>query len=179
MCGIAGIIRPGAAQVDEREIRCMTDALQHRGPDGSGLLVRGPVAIGHRRLAIIDPAGGQQPLSNEDGTVWITFNGEVYNHRELRQQLESLGHRFATRCDTEVVVHAYEQWGQACLRRLRGMFALAIVDVGRRAVLLARDPVGIKPLCYRVGKDYVAFASELAALRQVDDATPQGDPRAI
>lgn len=157
----------------------MTDAVRHRGPDGEGLFIRDRVALGHRRLSIIDPKGGKQPMSNEDGTVWVTYNGEIYNFRELRTDLEVRGHRFVTNCDTEVVVHAYEEWGCECVKRFRGMFAFGIADFTKRRIFLARDHFGIKPLFYRQGRDYFAFASELAALRAVDDECPAGNVQAV
>lgn len=157
----------------------MTRALAHRGPDGEGFFIRDGVALGHRRLAIIDLEGGRQPLSNEDGSVWITFNGEIYNYRELRTQLETAGHRFATHSDTEVIVHGYEQWGAALANRLRGMFAFAVADFSARRVFLARDHFGIKPLYYRGGPGFFAFASELPALRQVDAPSPRGRLEAV
>ncbi|NQT93562.1 MAG: asparagine synthase (glutamine-hydrolyzing) [Lentisphaerae bacterium] len=179
MCGIVGIIRWDGAEASDGEVQRMTDAVAHRGPDGQGIFVRGGVGLGHRRLAIIDPAGGHQPMSNEDGSVWITYNGEVYNFKEIRAELAGHGHRFATRCDTEVVVHAFEQWGSDCVRRFRGMFAFAAVNFRTREMLLARDHFGIKPLYYRKGGNYLAFASELAALRQVDDECPTGNIEAV
>lgn len=157
----------------------MVDALAHRGPDGAGVWVRNGVAMGHRRLSIIDLAGGGQPMANEDGRIQVTFNGEIYNFRQLRGELKRLGHQFRTDCDTEVIVHAYEQWGSNCVNRFRGMFAFAIADTIRRRVLLARDHLGVKPLYYRVGNGYFAFASELNALRQVDDDIPKGNPLAV
>jgi asparagine synthase (glutamine-hydrolysing) len=179
MCGIAGILRWGKRPEDGREIEAMTRAVAHRGPDGEGFFRRDGIALGHRRLSIIDLEGGKQPMSNEDGQVWVTFNGEIYNYRELRAELEAAGHRFSTRSDTEVLVHAWEQWHEQCLGRLRGMFAFAIADFGGRTLFLARDHFGIKPLFYRRGRDYLAFASELAALRAVDDGPPPGRLEAI
>lgn len=182
MCGIAGILRwNGQQQQQSRqlEIERMTKAVAHRGPDGEGFLLRGAVAFGHRRLAIIDPTGGHQPMPNEDETLWITYNGELYNFRELKYELEQKGHRFLTRCDTEVIIHAYDEWGPECVKRFRGMFAFALADFRNRRVLLARDHFGIKPLYYRKGADYLAFASELPALRQVDDSAPAGNLQAV
>jgi asparagine synthase (glutamine-hydrolysing) len=179
MCGIVGIVRWGATPVTDGEIQRMTDAVAHRGPDGQGTLVRDGVALGHRRLAIIDLEAGAQPLSNEDGNVWVTYNGEIYNYRELARELAGLGHIFRTHCDTEVIVHAYEEWGDDCVKRFRGMFAFAIADFRRRRVLLARDHFGIKPLYYRIGSDYLAFASELSAIRAVDDIAPVGSLQSI
>ncbi len=179
MCGIAGIVRAEQTAIHDREIRRMTRSLAHRGPDGEGIFLHHNVAIGHRRLSIIDLDGGHQPMSNEDQSIWITYNGEIYNYRELADQLASLGHRFKSRSDTETIIHAYEQWGDGFVRRLRGMFAFALVDTRRRRVLLARDRVGIKPLYYRIGRNYFAFASELATLLHVHDASPNGDCRAL
>jgi asparagine synthase (glutamine-hydrolysing) len=179
MCGIAGILRWGERPVERPEIEAMTSALRHRGPDGQGVLIREPVALGHRRLSIIDLATGAQPMSNEDGQVWVTFNGEIYNYRDLARELSALGHRFASRSDTEVIVHAYEQWGTACVERFSGMFAFAVLDLVQRRLFIARDPLGIKPLVYRVGEGFFAFASELSALRAVEAPTPRGDPYAI
>lgn len=157
----------------------MTRALAHRGPDGEGIHVTGNVALGHRRLAIIDPEGGTQPMANENGRIWVSYNGEIYNFRELRAELAAKGHRFRTRCDTEVIVHAYEAWGDAFLERLRGMFAFAVVDLERRRLLLARDHFGIKPLFYRQGPGYLGFASELGALRQIEDSPPVGSLQSV
>ncbi len=179
MCGIAGIIGRQSRTDAQRRIERMTAALAHRGPDGCGHLVRGRVALGHRRLSIIDLEGGRQPLANEDESVRVTFNGEIYNHAELADQLRAAGHVFRTRCDTEVIVHAYEQWGPDCVERFRGMFAFAVADFRARRVLLARDHFGIKPLHYRIGPGRLSFASELPALRQADDATLMGDPLAV
>lgn len=179
MCGIAGIIRFDDQPVSRDEITRMTRAIAYRGPDGEGFLVRSPLALGHRRLSIIDLDGGAQPLSNEDGEIWVTFNGEIYNYRTLRDELRGYGHVFKTASDTEVIVHAYEQWGADCVQHLRGMFAFAIADFKNRRVWLARDPVGIKPLVYRVDDGYFAFGSELAVLRAVEAPTPTGDLTAV
>jgi len=164
MCGIAGSISE-ASGVAGHPIRPLIDVQRHRGPDGWGEWSDGVCALGHRRLAIIDLSeAGRQPLSNQDGTVWITFNGEVYNFQALRGELESLGYRFRTRTDTEVIVYAYEQWGTECVKRLRGMFAFAIWDRRRRRLFLARDRVGKKPLCYTRAGGRFLFASELQGL---------------
>lgn len=179
MCGIAGILRWEPPLVREREIERMTQAISHRGPDGVGFMVRDGLALGHRRLAIIDPETGQQPMTNEDETIWISYNGEMYNFLELREELEQKGHRFVTRSDTEVVVQAYAQWGAECVKRFRGMFAFALADLKQRKLLLARDHFGIKPLYYRRGAGYLAFASELPALREVADAAPSGNLEAV
>jgi asparagine synthase (glutamine-hydrolysing) len=165
MCGICGILNTDGRAGEEAVLRSMTAAIAHRGPDGEGFHLRGPVGLGHRRLAIIDPECGAQPMGNEDGSVWITYNGEIYNFKEIRAELETRGHVFRTRSDTEMVAHAYEEWGADCLRRFRGMFAFAIADHRRRELFLARDPLGIKPLFYFYEKSTFAFASELQALR--------------
>jgi asparagine synthase (glutamine-hydrolysing) len=157
----------------------MTASLAHRGPDGSGTVIRGEAGLGHRRLAIIDLESGRQPIGNEDGTVQITCNGEIYNYVELRHELQQKGHRFATRSDTEVVVHAYEEWGLACVQRLRGMFAFALADFAKRRLVLARDHFGIKPLYYRLRPGRLTFASELSALRRDGAAPPAGSLQAI
>ncbi len=167
MCGISGIVNTNGVAPDEAVLRSMTAAIAHRGPDGEGVHIQGAVGLGHRRLAIIDPRCGAQPMSNEDGAVWITYNGEIYNFQELRSELEKRGHRFHTHSDTEMVVHAYEEWGVHCLKRFRGMFAFAIADYRKRELFLARDPLGIKPLYYALGSNLLAFASELQALRRV------------
>jgi asparagine synthase (glutamine-hydrolysing) len=163
VCGIAGIAsRDGA--VDRERLRAMSATLVHRGPDSDGELLDGPVVLAARRLSIIDLEGGDQPIANEDGTVHVVHNGEIYNHRELRAELEGAGHRFSTRCDTEVLVHLYEEHGEGFAKRLRGMFAVAIWDSRRRQLVLARDRFGIKPLYYRDEAGELAFASELRAL---------------
>jgi len=159
---------------DQFEIERMTAAVAHRGPDGVGFLRRDNVALGHRRLAIIDPKGGHQPMSNGDETIWITYNGEMYNYLELKEELRQKGHEFVTNSDTEVVIHAYQEWGAECLSKFRGMFAFGLADFRGRKLFLARDHFGIKPLYYRVGDGYLAFASELTALREVDDLVPAG-----
>jgi asparagine synthase (glutamine-hydrolysing) len=179
MCGIAGILRWSDPPLWQGEIERMTAAISHRGPDGVGFLQRDGVALGHRRLAIIDPELGQQPMANEDETIWLIYNGEMYNFRELREELRGEGHRFETNSDTEVVIRAYEEWGAQCVKRFRGMFAFALADFKNRRLLLARDHFGIKPLYYRAGAGYLAFASELSALRRVDDAPPAGNLEAV
>src|SRR5437588_9312365 len=137
MCGIAGIVRWQGEPLRRGEIERMTEAVSHRGPDGVGSLRRDCVALGHRRLAIIDPELGQQPMTNKDETVWLIYNGEMYNFLELRDELRQKGHRFETRSDTEVVVHAYEEWGAECVKKFRGMFAFALADFKERRLLLA------------------------------------------
>lgn len=191
MCGIAGASWTSNAEpLPEFVLKKMTDVLFHRGPDDAGAFFsksnsdvgtrgRDGAALGFRRLSIIDLSGGHQPLSNEDETVWIAFNGEVYNYRELKPELESLGHQFRTASDTECIVHAYEQWGHDCVLHLRGMFAFAIWDERRRRLFLARDRMGQKPLVYRVADGRLLFASELKALIQVPGAPRDIDPRAV
>ena len=167
MCGICGIASTRGA-VDPERLGRMSATLHHRGPDSSGSHIDGGVAIAARRLAIIDLTGGDQPIGNEDGTVFVVQNGELYNYRELMHELERAGHRFHTRCDTEVLVHGYEQWGSKLWERLRGMFAVAVWDAREQRLVLARDRFGIKPLYYRDADGELAFASEL-------DALPQGE----
>ena len=164
MCGIAGILNLSGQQVDEARLARVRDTLSHRGPDGEGAVVLGCAALGHRRLAIVDVSGGAQPMSNEDGTVWIVVNGEIYNHAALRADLETRGHRFKTRSDSEVIVHLYEEEGERCVERLRGMFAFAVWDGGRGRLLLARDRLGIKPLYYARASGELVFASEIKAI---------------
>jgi asparagine synthase (glutamine-hydrolysing) len=168
MCGITGILGfDDALAVDAAVVTRMTDALRHRGPDDAGIHVRPDhrVALGHRRLSIIDlTQAGHQPMANEDGTVWITYNGEVYNHLELRAELEARGHRFKSRTDTEAILHLYEEEGARCVRRLHGMFAFAIFDGRRRELLLVRDRLGVKPLYYCLLPRGVLFGSEVKAI---------------
>jgi asparagine synthase (glutamine-hydrolysing) len=164
MCGIAGIVNMDGRPVARAELAAMTDALAHRGPDGDGLHLDGPVGLGQRRLAIIDLVGGIQPMANEDDSVWVSFNGEIYNYKELHRDLESRGHRFRSCSDTEVIVHAYEEWGARCVEHFRGMFAFAIHDRRRGEVFVARDRLGIKPLVYSRQANRIAFASELQSL---------------
>jgi asparagine synthase (glutamine-hydrolysing) len=172
MCGIAGVLRQDHVPVDARLLRRMTGAIAHRGPDGEGFRVDGAVGLGHRRLAIIDLVTGAQPMGSEDGGAWIIYNGEVYNYRELREELAALGFAFRTTSDTEVILRAYEAWGVDCLPRLRGMFAFAVWDARRRRLLLARDRVGIKPLVYAWDGRALRFASEPKALL-ADPAVPR------
>ncbi len=178
MCGIAGILRFDRPPL-ESEVRRMADSLAHRGPDGEGIFVRERVGLGHRRLAIIDLATGDQPMHSADGNLSIVFNGEIYNYRELRDDLYKLGREFRTQSDTEVILAAYAQWGADCVKRLRGMFAFCLVDFGRRRWLLARDHFGIKPLFIRRCGQFVAFGSELSAVRAADDKPLRGRLAAI
>jgi asparagine synthase (glutamine-hydrolysing) len=168
MCGIAGIIK-SAGVVYRQEIQAVTDALQHRGPDGEGIFVHDNIGIGHRRLAIIDIEGGKQPLHSIDTTLAITFNGEIYNYLELKKELTLKGYCFTTHSDTEVVLYSYQEWGTACVSKLRGMFAFGIVNLITREVFLARDHFGIKPLVYAMQNGVFCFASELQALKKVKE----------
>ncbi len=180
MCGICGIV-----DFERRErmspdiVSRMNDTIQHRGPDDAGVYVASSVGLGHRRLSIIDVAGGHQPLSNEDGTVWVLLNGEIYNYMELRERLLSHGHRFVTKSDTEAIAHLYEESGEDCFAQLRGMFSIAIWDARARKLVLARDRVGKKPLFYYSDGKRVLFGSELKALLAGGDLPRDLDPYAV
>ena len=165
MCGIVGFSFPDSPSAVTPVLKDSVQSLSHRGPDGSGMLVRDRIALGHSRLAIIDLGGGAQPMESADGRHAITFNGEIYNYREIRDELTGKGHTFRTQSDTEVILEAYREWGKACVRRLRGMFAFAIADYQARKLFLARDHLGIKPLLYAQIGERFAFASEFQALR--------------
>ena len=174
MCGIAGMVdlRPGLPSA-EAVVGRMTDTLSHRGPDDAGLLVDPPAVIGHRRLSVFDlSSAGHQPMATDDAALWITYNGEVYNHIELAAELRSRGHRFRSSCDTEVLLRAYEEWGAAALSRLNGDFAFAIWDRRRRTLFCARDRFGVKPFYYTVAGDRFRFANEIKALL-VDGTVPR------
>lgn len=165
MCGIAGQLSlDPTAVLNESDVRPMCDVIVHRGPDDQGFLVDGPLAMGMRRLSIIDLAGGHQPQFNEDKTIAVIQNGEIYNFQELREELETKGHTFATNSDTEAIVHLYEEYGTACVEKLRGMFAIAIWDAPKRRLMLARDRLGIKPLYYGHANGRLQFGSELKSL---------------
>ncbi len=181
MCGLAGILDPDAArEVDQSLLRRMTEALAHRGPDGDGFHVEPGLGLGHRRLAIIDPRAGRQPMYNEDGSVVLVFTGMIYNFQELMPELRALGHVFRTRCDTETIIHAWEEWGPDCLERLDGMFALALWDRARQTLFLARDRLGKKPLYHASLPDgRFVFASEMGALRQIEDLPRGLSPTAV
>ncbi len=181
MCGIAGVVNLSAAVAPPpRELVArMVRAMRHRGPDEFGLYRDGRAALGHARLSIVDLAAGQQPLSNEDGTLWVVFNGEVFNHVELRAELEAAGHRFRTRCDTEVIVHAWEQWGAACLPRFNGQWAFALWDSARARLVLARDRVGVRPLHVHADRSRLRFASEAKALFADPDVRRAIDPAGL
>lgn len=178
MCGITGIMR-FKRSADEVEIKRMCSAMAHRGPDGEGVLLHEGVALGHRRLSIIDLEGGRQPLCTADRKKWIVFNGEIYNYRELRVQLEKRGYRFQSHSDTEVLLYAYAEWGKECLGKLRGMFAFAILDIDRGELFLARDPFGIKPLLMYKDDSCLGFASELGSLKAITGFDKTINPDAI
>jgi asparagine synthase (glutamine-hydrolysing) len=185
MCGIAGFVESARVSTplprDEGHalVHAMCDSIRHRGPDDEGVLVEDGVGIGMRRLSIIDLSTGHQPIHNEDRTIWIVFNGEIYNYRELREILESAGHRFYTNTDTETIVHAYEQWGAAAIGRLRGMFGLAIWNRRDRSMLIARDRIGIKPLYYAEAAGRLYFGSELKTILCAPDVPRELDPAAL
>jgi asparagine synthase (glutamine-hydrolysing) len=166
MCGICGIFDLNGNAIESGLLERMATVIRHRGPDGHGQFIDGEIGLGHRRLSIIDLDGGAQPIGNEDETLQLVFNGEIYNFVELRKELEAFGHRFKTRSDTEVIVHAYEQWGTDCAKRFNGMFAFAIWSVRKRELFLARDHLGIKPLYYVTVGNRLLFASEIKALIQ-------------
>jgi asparagine synthase (glutamine-hydrolysing) len=165
MCGIAGIVAGDRLSVGEpARARLMAETLVHRGPDDHGMHCDAQACLTHRRLSIVDLATGRQPLSNEDGTIWVVYNGEIYNHAAVRADLVRSGHRYRTQSDTETIVHAYETWGDRCVRHLRGMFAFALWDAPRRRLLLARDRLGVKPLYWTLADGRLAFASEIKAV---------------
>jgi asparagine synthase (glutamine-hydrolysing) len=165
VCGIAGIVAADRLLADDRErVTRMRDIIAHRGPDDAGIFADDRAVLGHRRLSIVDLAAGHQPLANENDTIWIVFNGEIYNHQAVRSELESAGHTYKTRSDTETILHAYEQWGDRSVEHLRGMFAFAIWDAPRRRLLLARDRLGVKPLYWAMAGDRLIFGSEIKAI---------------
>ena len=164
MCGIAGFVTVRPMEPNRPLIERMTDIIRHRGPDDSGFYQDNWASLGHRRLSIVDLATGQQPMSNEDGGLWITYNGELFNHADLRPILEQAGHRYATRSDTEAILHAFEEYGPGCLDRFRGMFSFAIWDKNARRLFCARDRLGKKPFYYYWDGSLFAFASEIKAL---------------
>lgn len=181
MCGIAGIVDlADRRRVDEALLRRMNDRQSHRGPDGEGFHFEPGMGFGHRRLSIIDLEGGAQPMFNEDGSVVVTYNGEMYDFADLREELRAAGHVFATRCDTEVIVHAWEQWGESCVGRLMGMFAFAVWDRNQETLFLARDRFGKKPLYYsKLESGHLVFASELKALLAHPGISREIEPTAV
>jgi asparagine synthase (glutamine-hydrolysing) len=176
VCGIAGFISIKQSYPARELLRRMTDVLTHRGPDGFGYFEDEHAHFGHRRLAIIDVTAGAQPMSNEDKTVWVTYNGEIYNHDHLRESLIRAGHTYETRCDTETILHAYEQFGESCVDQFRGMFSFAIWDQRRRRLMCGRDRLGIKPFYYFWNGRVFVFASEIKAILLHPDVTPDLNP---
>ena len=181
MCGISGVVDlAGTREIDRTTLERMTDLQQHRGPDGRGFHYGKGIGLGHRRLSIIDVAGGAQPIYNEDRTVAVTYNGEIYNYQGLMGSLVASGHSFETKSDTEVIVHGWEQWGESCVEKFNGMFAFAVWDDRQKTIFLARDRLGIKPLYYAVTKtNYLVFGSELKAILAFPDISRELDPEAI
>ncbi len=180
MCGICGIIyREKKQRVDQAFLKKMCDVITHRGPDDEGTYVHQNIGLGMRRLSIIDLSTGKQPISNEDDAIWIVFNGEIYNHKSIRADLEKLGHRFKTQTDTEAIVHAYEEYGESCVQKLNGMFAFAIWDNRNHTLFLARDRLGIKPLYYLFDKNRFIFGSEIKSILQAGDVPKRIDLQAL
>ena len=181
MCGICGKLNLGSDSppVIEANLRSMLNSIGHRGPDEDGIYRSGPVGLGHRRLKIIDLHSGQQPMSNEDNSIWVIYNGEVYNYRELRAGLIQKGHKFKTASDTETIVHLYEEFGAQCVQHLRGMFSFALWDTKKKELLLARDRVGIKPLYYRQTEESLIFASEIKAILTDPSVVAEVEPNHI
>jgi len=180
MCGIVGVLNlKDHPPVDEAVLRQMLGMIRHRGPDEFGLYRDAQVGLGSARLSIIDLSGGQQPMTNEDETLWIVFNGEIFNYIELRPDLEARGHRLATNCDTEIILHLYEDYGPDCLRFLNGQFAIAIWDARNRSLFLARDRLGIRPLFYTIHEDRLIFGSEVKSLLAYPGVAAELDPVAV
>ena len=180
MCGIAGQFNFQRHEPVEREtIVRMARSIAHRGPDDEGFFISGPVGLGFRRLSIIDLAGGHQPMSDAQETVWVIFNGEIYNYRELRNQLQSKGHQFRTSSDTEVIIHGYKQWGSDVFNHLNGMFGLAIWDVHKERLIVARDAMGIKLIYYKIDNGALTFGSEIRAILAAQKSQPDVDPMAL
>jgi asparagine synthase (glutamine-hydrolysing) len=180
MCGICGQFNfKNLAPVRRQDIVAMAESIRHRGPDDEGYYLSGPLGFGFRRLSIIDLAGGHQPMSDPEETVWVVFNGEIYNFRELRRELEGYGYVFRTNSDTEVIIHGFKQWGDDVLNRLNGMFGLAIWDARQKRLVLARDPFGIKLLYYRVDGGALYFGSEMRAVRAAMHEKPEIDPGSL
>jgi len=179
MCGICGIYNFDGQMVDKELLQKMNNTLIHRGPDGEGYFIDSNIGLGHRRLSIIDLEGGKQPMGNEDGSIQVVFNGEIYNFLELKKDLEGKGYHFRTRSDTETIIYGYEEWGEDFIQKLRGMFAIVLWDSRRRKLLLIRDRVGKKPLYYYLGKDRILFASEIKALISDKRIPREIDPVAL
>src|SRR5690242_696800 len=180
MCGICGIFEyERRTEIPGELVHKMNQTIVHRGPDDGGVFVGEGIGLGHRRLSIIDLAGGHQPMCNEDGTVWVLLNGEIYNYPELRAELLQRGHVFTTKSDTEAIVHAYEDFGESCFSKLRGMFSIALWDSRQRKLVLARDRVGKKPLFYFNSGKQILFGSELKALLAAGTVPRTMDARAV
>jgi len=179
MCGICGVFDISGKHVEASLVQRMASCLKHRGPDGAGSYVSGEIGLGHRRLSIIDLEGGSQPISNEDDSLTVVFNGEIYNYVELRQELKKNGHVFKTKSDTEVIVHGYEQWGLDCANHFNGIFAFALWDRNRRQLVLARDHLGVKPLYYVIVRNRLLFASEIKALLTDPECPRRVDVRSL
>ncbi len=179
MCGIAGMVVRDDELAEASEVRRMCDTIVHRGPDDEGIYARGAVGLGMRRLSIIDVAGGRQPIHNEDKSIWLVFNGEIYNFLELRKELQDRGHQFYTHTDTEVIVHLYEEMGSDCIAKLRGMFAIALYDERKNSLLLARDRLGKKPLHYALASGRFLFGSEIKTLLAVAPELAEIDPEGL
>jgi asparagine synthase (glutamine-hydrolysing) len=179
VCGIAGLIGRSGEQIDAALVHRMCQTIVHRGPDDEGMYVRGPVGLGMRRLSIIDLSGGHQPIHNEDQSIWVVYNGEIYNFPELRRELESRGHKFYTHSDTEMIVHLYEEMGADCVKKLRGMFAIALYDERKKSLLLARDRLGKKPLHYALSNGRLLFGSEIKSLLAVEPDLLKLNPQAL
>src|SRR5437588_1759145 len=180
MCGICGQLNFARSEPVEPDIvRHMTNSIAHRGPDDEGYFFSGPLGLGFRRLSIIDLAGGHQPMSDAEETIWVIFNGEIYNFKELRAELEKRGHHFRTRCDTEVIVHGYKEWGTDVLSHLNGMFGVAIWDVKKQRLVVARDAMGIKLIYYRVANGQLTFGSEIRPILTAQESKPEVDPVAL
>src|SRR5947209_11266331 len=180
MCGIAGQFNFQRREPVEHEtIVRMARSIAHRGPDDEGFFIAGPVGLGFRRLSIIDLASGHQPMADAEETVWLIFNGEIYNYRELRRELQSKGHRFKTNSDTEVIVHGYKEWGTQVFDRLNGMFGLAIWDVPNQRLVVARDAMGIKLIYHKIDNGKLSFGSEIRSILAAGDSKPAVDPVAL
>jgi asparagine synthase (glutamine-hydrolysing) len=179
MCGIAGLVRRSDEQAQADEVHRMCQTIVHRGPDDEGVYTRGPVGLGMRRLSIIDLSGGHQPIHNEDQSVWLVFNGEIYNFLELRSELEALGHKFYTHSDTEMIVHLYEEMGTDCFTKLRGMFVVALYDERKKSLLLGRDRLGKKPLYYAEHQGRLYFGSEIKTILAVAPELAEVDPAGL
>src|SRR5260370_10244120 len=173
MCGIAGFITDSSSFDRRKVLERMTESIRHRGPDGGGYYVDSSAALGHRRLSIVDVAAGQQTMANENENLWLVYNGEIYNHAEMRRNLERAGHRYKSRCDTETILHAYEEYGPDCLFQFRGMFAFALWDKHSKTLFCARDRLGIKPFYYSWDWPLFSFASEIKALLEHPAISPK------